>query len=90
MTDHIVLKIGNKKIRQESSVRSLGVLLDSTLSWNKHLTHYASKDTITLIYHAVFAPFLSYGVSVWGLTHPSWLDPVSISQKENLESHCIQ
>ena len=24
-----------------------------------------------------FAPFLSYGVSVWDLTHPSLLDPVS-------------
>ena len=34
LTDHIVLKIGNKNIKQESYVRFLGVLLDSNLSWN--------------------------------------------------------
>ena len=38
ITDHIALKIGKKKIKQESSVRFLGVLLDSTLSWKNHLT----------------------------------------------------
>ena len=98
ITDRIILKIGKRKIKQESCVRFLGVLLDSTLSWKNHLTelskklarsagifykirHYAPRDTLTILYHAVFAPFLSYGVSVWGLTHPSFLDPVSILQK---------
>ena len=33
LTDHIVLKIGNKKIKQESYIKFLGVLLDSKLSW---------------------------------------------------------
>ena len=44
---------------------------------------YAPKDTLILLYHIVFAPFLSYGVSVWGLAHPSLLDAVSILQKKN-------
>ena len=106
ITDRIALKIGKKKIKQESSVPCLGVLLDSTLSWRNHLTelskklarttdifykirHYAPRDTLTLLYHAIYAPFLFYGVSVWGLTHPSLLDPIFILQK-NLENHCIQ
>ena len=101
ITDRIILKIGKRKIKQESCVRFLGVLLDSTLSWKNHLTelskklarsagifykirHYAPRDTLTILYHAVFAPFLSYGVSVWGLTHPSFLDPVAILQKKVL------
>ena len=81
LTDHIVLKIGNKKIKQESYVRFLGVLLDSNLSWNFHLSelskklartaglfykirHYAQTDTLTLLYHGIFEPFLLYGLSV--------------------------
>ena len=43
LTDHIVLKIGNKKIKQESYVRFLGVLLDSNLSWNFHLSELSKK-----------------------------------------------
>ena len=37
LTDHIALKIGNKKIKQESYVKFLGVLLNSNLSWKFHL-----------------------------------------------------
>ena len=81
ITDHIVLRIGRKKINQESSVKFLGVLLDSDLSWKSHLSelskklartaglfykvrHYAPTDTLTLIYHGIFALFIPYGLSV--------------------------
>ena len=91
LTDHVVLKIGNKKIKQESYVRFLGVLLNSNLSWNFHLSelskklartaglfykirHYAQTDTLTLLYHGIFEPFLLYGLSVWGMTYPSFLE----------------
>ena len=37
-----------------------------------------------MLYHAVYAPFLSYGVSVWALNHPFLLNPVSILQKKVL------
>ena len=101
MTEHIVLKIGNKKLKQESHVRFLGVLLDSTLSWKFHISelskklartvglfykirHYAPQDTLMLLYHSIFAPFLTYGVSVWGLTYPSMLDSISALQKKTL------
>ena len=101
MTEHIVLKIGNKKLKQESHVRFLGVLLDSTLSWKFHISelpkklartagyfykirHYAPQDTLMLLYHDTFAPFLAYGVSVWGLTYPSLLDSISALQKKIL------
>ena len=88
LTDYIVLKLGRKKIKQESCVKFLELLLDSNLSWKFHLTelskkfartagllykirHYAPKDTLTLLYHGIFAHFLSYGISVWGLTYPT-------------------
>ena len=37
-----------------------------------------------LLYHAIFAPFLAYGVSVWGMTYPSMLDSISALQKKIL------
>ena len=43
LTDHIVLKIGNKKIKQESYVKFLGVLLDANLSWKFHLAELSKK-----------------------------------------------
>ena len=90
LTDHILFKMGRKKIKQESCVKFLGLLLGSNLSWKFHLTelskklaktaglfykirHYAPKDTLILLYHGIFAPFLSYGISVWGLTYPTSL-----------------
>ena len=43
LTDHIVLKIGNKKIKRESYVKFLGVLLDSNLIWKFHLAELSRK-----------------------------------------------
>ena len=48
------------------------------------IRYYAPRDTLTFLYRAVYAPFVSYGVSVWGLSHPSLPDPVSILQKKVL------
>ena len=98
LTEHIVLKISNKKLKQERHVRFLGVLLDSTPSWKFHISelsrkhartaglfykirHYAPQDTLMLLYHAIFAPFLASGVSVWGLTYPSLSDFISALQE---------
>ena len=43
LTDHIYLKFGRKKLKQETHVRFLGVLLASTLSWKYHLTELSKK-----------------------------------------------
>ena len=99
LAEHIVLKIGKKKIKHENHVCFLGVLLDSNLSWKTHLNelskklsrtvglfykirHYAALDTLVLLYHGLFAPSISYGVSVWGLTYPSMIEPVFVIQKK--------
>ena len=101
LNEHIVLKIGNKKLKQESHVCFLGVLLDFTFSWKFHISelskklartaglfykirHYAPQDTLMLLYHAIFAPFLAHGASVWGLTYPLMLDSISALQRKIL------
>ena len=84
LTDHIVLKIGNKKIKQETHFCFLGVPLDSTLTsedWHEQLACFIKLDIvlhkihccacIMLFLYLVFA----YAVSVCGLkkvinTHP--------------------
>ena len=43
LTEQIVLKIGIKKLKQESHVCFLGVLLDSTLSWKFHISELSKK-----------------------------------------------
>ena len=38
ITDNIVVRFGQKSIKQESYVKILDILLDSSLSWKFHLT----------------------------------------------------
>ena len=102
LTEQIVLKIGRKKVKEESHVKVLGIMLDSNLSWKFHLAdlskklartaglfykirHYAPTDKLNLLYHGIFAPFLSYGLSVWGLTYPSLYEPITVLQKKILK-----
>ena len=43
LTEHIVLKIGNKKLKHKSHVCFLGILLDSTLSWKFHISELSKE-----------------------------------------------
>ena len=46
------------------------------------LRHYVPLDTLISIYYALFYPFLTYGIVVWGATYENLLKPVLISQKK--------
>ena len=39
-------------------------------------------DTIKLLYHAIFSPFLYYGIVVWGVASECFMNPVSVQQKK--------
>ena len=98
--DRVIIKFGRKKkVNQETYVKFLGVLLDSSLSWKPHITelskklsrtvglfykirHYAPLETLKLFYYGIFFPFISYGVHVWGLTYPTYLNKKIILQKK--------
>ena len=41
--------------------------LARTVGLSYKIRHYAPRDTLVLLYHAIFASFLTYGVSTWGL-----------------------
>ena len=46
------------------------------------IRHYVTPETLELLYYSLFFSFISYGISVWGLTHPSTLDPLYKLQKK--------
>ena len=95
----IRIKLESKCIDQANSVKYLGILVNSTLTWKPHVTelskklartsgiffkirHYVSHETLRLLYYSLFYSFISYGISVWGLTHPTVLDPLCKIQKK--------
>ena len=45
------------------------------------IRHYVSSDTLKLLYYSLFYSFISYGIVVWGLTHPTILDCLFRLQK---------
>ena len=45
------------------------------------IRHYVSSDTLQLLYYSLFYSFISYGIVVWGLTHPTILDCLFRLQK---------
>ena len=46
------------------------------------IRHYVSFDNLKLLYYSLSYSFLTYGISVWGLTHLSCLDPLYKIQKK--------
>ena len=49
------------------------------------LRHYVPTDTLKTVYYALFYPFLTYGITVWGATYDKFLNPVRIAQKRLYE-----
>ena len=54
--------------------RSVGILFK--------IRHYVTPETLKLLYYSLFLSFISYGISVWGLTHPATFDPLYKLQKK--------
>ena len=46
------------------------------------LRHFAPLDTLKSVYYALFYPFLTYGITLWGATHEKFLHPVFVCQKK--------
>ena len=46
------------------------------------IRNFVTPDTLKLLYYSLFCSFTSYGISVWGLTHPTTLVPLFRVQKK--------
>ena len=50
MKQHITIKINKKAIKETESIKYLGVLIDSTLSW-KHILNISKKNFTSYRYY---------------------------------------
>ena len=48
--DRVIIKFGRKKVNQETCVKFLGVLLDSSLSWKPHITELSKNCQELLVF----------------------------------------
>ena len=94
----ISLVINNKPIKQVTSIKYLGVLLDCHLNWKDHVQHickisrsigilckiryFVDIDTRIQLYYAIIYPFLTFSCLVWGNTYISNIKPLEILQKK--------
>ena len=90
----------NVALECKEFVKYLGILIDNNLSWKNHidhivikisraiglskLRHFVRKHTLINIYRSLIAPYLSYGLIVWGQACKSYLDKLLKLQKRVL------
>ena len=82
--DQIHVSLSGSDIKHTSSLKFLGVTIDRKLTWKNHLDVICNKVAknvgvlyrvkmlptyiLKMIYNAIIAPFLDYGITVWGST----------------------
>ena len=101
----ISLRINNYIIKQVSSVRFLGLIIDEGLTWKEHIDsvskniikssgliakRHANKNSLKLIYYALVYPYLTYGNQVWGNTYPTRLKKLFNIQKKIVRLICFK
>ena len=91
----MTIKIHKKAITEKQSIKYLGILIDSTLSWKDHITNLSKKinwnnvqiktivnlKIMKNVYHALFYSHLVYGIEVWGSACDSHIGNINVLQK---------
>ena len=91
------LELANSVISKVSNVKFLGVMIDDKLQWTNHINLICNKISknigvmyklcsfpkhiLKMIYYALIAPFLSYGILAYGSAPNSLLDRIFKLQK---------
>ena len=104
MSEFTNLKIGKQFIQRTKYVKFLGLMdehltwkyhttelckkLSRTVGSFFKVRHYAPLPTLVSLYNSLFLSFLYYGISAWGMTYESYLNPLFILQKKILR--CIK
>ena len=92
------LKLNNVNIERVSQFNFLGVVINSTLKWDKHIAHISLKnsratgvrhiyprDILLTLYNTFILPHLSYYILVWGSKIKN-NHPLLLLQKKLLET----
>ena len=78
-TKYVILHSPARKTEQFVKIK-LGLI--TRVNYIKYLGVLVGTDTLKLLYYSLFYSFISYGIIVWGLTHPSYMDPLWKLQKK--------
>ena len=79
MDEHLTWKYHTTKLCKKLS-KTAGIFFK--------VRHYVPLPTLISLYNSLFLPFLNYGISAWGMTYESYLDPLFKLQKKILR--CIK
>ena len=95
------LKIDNTIIPSHETVKYLGVIIDSKLSFAPHIKYLESKlsngiisrlkstlpnDALLKLYYALFQSHLLYGLTICGSTFPTYLNPIKTLQNRAVKN----
>ena len=74
----------NSGLSWKHHIAELSKKLARTVGIFYKVRHLIPLKTLKILYYSMFYSFVSYGITVWGLTHKSYLDPIIIAQKKIL------
>ena len=77
MDEHLTWKYHTTELCKKLS-RTAGIFFK--------VRHYAPLPTLISLYNSLFLSFLNYGISAWGMTYESYLNPLLNLQKKVLRS----
>ena len=94
------LYINNMRLKQEDSIKYLGIYIDSHLNWKSQVLHiskikrsigiicklrcYVTLPILLQLYYSLIYPFLTYGIIIWGNTYMTTLHPLILLQKKTI------
>ena len=104
MKQHITIKINKKAIKEKESIKYLGVLIDSTLSWKHHILNISKKNSRAIaimyklrpflplrnIYYSLVYSHIIYAIEAWGSAFKTDLEKILILQKKSYETYDFQ
>ena len=77
-----ILKDCNLKWKHHINFVSLKI--SKTIGILARLRHFAPTETLLMIYRSLILPYLSYGITVWGLAAKSYIKKLLMSYKNVL------
>ena len=65
----------------KNHIDELCLKLSKTVGVVSKLRYYVNIDVVKILCNSLIYPFLTYGVHIWGLTYPTYLNPLTTLQK---------
>ena len=89
--------INDTHLKDEQSIKCLGIMIDANLNWQLQIHHIVKKikrsigllskirhyvNEKLLVSYSLIYSYLTYGIVAWGHTYASTLNPIFLLQKK--------